>query len=166
MITQLKKIRRFLLVALTHNIALPLLKHFRKVKPFPYTPADLSAMEEGTVGKALFEFLTTKELELLSHYARHDLKHVVLGYDTTEEGELCLQSFMFGNGRVSFPVLATVLFGICTSPEYWKKMRAAYHTGKSCIPIHQWNWFALVPEKKATVQQRIFHQNKTANAMV
>jgi hypothetical protein len=166
MITLLKKIRCFLLVSLTHHIALPLLKHLRKVKPFPYSPAELAAMEEGTVGKALSVFLTNKELELLSHYARHDLKHVVLGFDTTEEGELCLQSFMFGNGRVSFPVLATILFGVLTSPEYWQKMRTAYRKGKSCIPIHKWNWFALVPEKTAVVQHRIFHTKKMSHEMV
>jgi hypothetical protein len=65
----------------------------------------------GTLGNDLFIFLKQRNLPLLKHYARHDLKHVLLGYDTTEEGEACLQSFMFGNGRISFPVLATVTYG-------------------------------------------------------
>jgi len=161
MLYQLKKIRRACLVALTHNVALPLLKHFRKIKPFPYTKEQLLQMEKGTVGKDLADFLGTKQLELLSHYARHDMKHVILGYDTTEEGELCLQSFMLGNGRVSFPVLATVLFGLFTAPEYWKKMRSAYQKGKKCIPIYKWNWFALVPEKTHELRNRIFISEQT-----
>lgn len=157
-----KKIRCACLVALTHNVALPLLKHIRKVKPFPYTKEQLVQMEKGTVGKDLADFLGDKQLELLPHYARHDMKHVILGYDTTEEGELCLQSFMLGNGRVSFPVLATILFGLLTSPEYWKKMHASYKKGKECISIHDWNWFALVPRKTLQVRNEIFISCKQA----
>jgi ubiquinone biosynthesis protein Coq4 len=156
MLTRIKKLRCACLVALTHNVALPLLKRFRKVKPFPYTKEELVQMPAGTVGKALADFLGEKQLPLLSHYARHDLKHVVLGFDTTEEGELCLQSFMLGNGRISFPVLATVLFGICTSPEHWKKMHTAYQKGKHCICIHSWNWFGLVPQQTVVIRKQVF----------
>jgi hypothetical protein len=157
---QLKKLRCRILVALTHNIALPLLKHFRKPKPFPYSLATLSGLPEGSLGKDLFHFIDTKDLNLLTHYARHDMKHIVLGYDTTEEGELCLQSFMLGNGRVSFPVLATVLFGCCTAPEYWIKMLQAYRLGRQCISIHSWDWFSLVPVNTQILRDKIFmHQN-------
>jgi ubiquinone biosynthesis protein Coq4 len=157
---QLKKLRCRILVALTHNVALPLLKHFRRPTPFPYSLAALSGLAEGTLGKDLFNFIDTKDLTLLTHYARHDMKHIVLGYDTTEEGELCLQSFMLGNGRVSFPVLATVLFGCCTAPEYWKKMMQAYQKGRQCIPIHAWDWFALVPVKTEVLRNKIFINHK------
>ncbi|MES2006039.1 MAG: hypothetical protein V4450_16085 [Bacteroidota bacterium] len=160
MLTSLQKIRCACLVALTHNLALPVLKHVRKVRPFPYSREQLLAMEKGTVGRDLADFLGNKQLDLLSHYARHDMKHVVLGYDTTEEGELCLQSFMLGNGRVSFPVLATVLFGVFTSPEHWHNMRLAYQKGKSCYPIHQWNWFALVPLDTLQLRNHIYQSKK------
>jgi hypothetical protein len=64
MLTTLKKIRCACLVALTHNVALPVLKHVRKVKPFPYTKEQLQQMENGTVGKDLADFLGDKQLEL------------------------------------------------------------------------------------------------------
>jgi ubiquinone biosynthesis protein Coq4 len=160
MLTALKKIRCAILIALTHHVALPLLKQVRKVNPFPYTRDQLQQMHEGTVGRDLAGFLGDKKLALLPHYARHDMKHVILGYDTTEEGELCLQSFMLGNGRVSFPVLATVLFGICTAPEFWKKMYAAHRLGRHCICIHSWNWFELVPENTLAIRNKIFSSNK------
>ncbi|MES2330874.1 MAG: hypothetical protein V4539_14830 [Bacteroidota bacterium] len=156
MLTQLKKARRSCLVALTHNVALPVLKHFRKAKPFPYSKEELKQMGEGTVGKDLADFLRDKQLELMPHYARHDMKHVILGYDTTEEGELCLQSFMLGNGRFSFPVLATVLFGLLTAPEYWNIMYMSYRKGKHCISIHGWNWFELVPLQTLELRNEIF----------
>lgn len=144
------------MVSLTHNVALPLLKHIRKPTPFPYTLEQLADLPEGTLGKELYEFIEEKDLQLLTHYARHDMKHIVLGYDTTEQGELCLQAFMFGNGRVSFPVLATVVFGLFTAPEYWKAMWHSYKKGKQCISIHPWNWFDLIPVPTALLKSKIF----------
>lgn len=108
--SKLLKAREGVLVSLTHRIALPILKIMRKPNVFTYTRAELKALPVGTLGNDLYIFLDQRNLPLLNHYARHDLKHVLLGYDTTEEGEACLQSFMLGNGRVSFPVLATVIY--------------------------------------------------------
>src|SRR6188474_3003337 len=120
---KLLKIRESMLVFLTHKIALPLLKLVRRPNAFTYDAEDLKALPAGTLGNDLYIFLKQRNLPLLNHYARHDLKHVLLGYDTTEEGEACLQSFMFGNGRISFPVLATVTYSFLTMPEYWSKMK-------------------------------------------
>lgn len=151
----LKKIRCHLLVSLTHHVALPMLKRVRNPSPFPYTLQQLSELPGGTLGNDLYRFIDQKNIQLLTHYARHDMKHIVLGYDTTEEGELCLQSFMLGNGRVSFPVLATVLFGLFTAPEHWRSMRKAYGQGKQALPIHGWNWSELLTEPTSELKQRI-----------
>jgi ubiquinone biosynthesis protein Coq4 len=59
---------------------------------FTYCEDELRFFPAGTLGNDLFLFLKQRNLPLLKHYARHDLKHVLLGYDTTEEGEACLQS--------------------------------------------------------------------------
>lgn len=132
--------RENILVILTHKIALPMIRVMRKPNIFTHNEDQLKSLPAGTLGNDLFLFLKQRDLPLLKHYARHDLKHVLLGYDTTEEGEACLQSFMFGNGRVSFPVLATVGYSLLTMPEYWDKIRNAYRQGKKCNPIHNWKW--------------------------
>src|SRR5437899_986792 len=102
------KTRTALLVFLTHRIALPVLKIVRNPNHFTYDKNQLRCLPPGSLGNDLYYFLEQRNLPLLTHYARHDLKHVLLGYDTTDAGEACLQSFMLGNGRISFPVLATV----------------------------------------------------------
>jgi len=137
---KLLKIREWILVILTHKIALPLLKLVRKPNTFTYSEDELRALPNGTLGNDLYIFLKQRDLPLLKHYARHDLKHVLLGYDTTEEGEACLQTFMLGNGRVSFPVLATVMYSFLTMPEFWAKMRKAFHSGRRSNSIHNWKW--------------------------
>jgi hypothetical protein len=150
------KLRRHLLVWLTHGIALPVLKLVRKKKPFPCTAAELRNMPAGTVGNDLIALLGRQQLHLLPYYEKHDIKHVVLGYAMTEEGEACMQCFMLGNGRISFPVVATVLYALVTMPEYWKKMNAAFQKGRRCPPVHQWNWFTLLPEQTLAVTQKIY----------
>ena len=153
---QLKKLREKVLVFLTHKIALPMLKLFRRPNAFPYTEQELQSLPAGTIGNDLFRFLKQRDLPLLKHYARHDLKHVLLGYDTTEEGEACLQSFMLGNGRLSFPVLATVVYGFITMPEYHDKMKCAYYKGRNSNSIHGWNWSEIVQLKTADLRTKVF----------
>lgn len=152
----LKQIRSSVLVFLTHNIALPLLKHVRTPAAFACSELELYMLPDGTLGKDLFNFLEKRNLPLLKHYARHDLKHVLLNYDTTDEGEACLQSFMLGNGRISFPVLATVTYGFITMPEYWKSMRTAFKKGKQCNSIHGWKWNELLGEQTVILRNKVF----------
>lgn len=117
---------------------------------------ELQSLPAGTLGNDLFIFLKDRNLPLLKHYARHDLKHVLLGYDTTEEGEACLQSFMFGNGRISFPVLATVGYSFLTMPEHWSKMQKAFLQGKKSSPIHSWKWNEMLKEPTKELRKKIF----------
>ena len=155
MIMRLKKLRETILVALTHKVALPMLKLVRRPNSFTYNEDDLQSLPAGTLGNDLFIFLNQRDLPLLKHYVRHDLKHVLLDYDTTEEGEACLQSFMFGNGRISFPVLATVTYSFITMPEYWSKMKEAFLQGKKSDPIHVWKWNELLKEPTEELRRKI-----------
>jgi ubiquinone biosynthesis protein Coq4 len=153
----LLKLRAGLLVLLTHRIALPLLKRFRRPGSFSHTLEELREYPTGTLGKDLFEFLSKRNLPLLKHYARHDLKHVLLGFDTTEKGEVCLQSFMLGNRRISFPVLATVIYGFLTMPEYWREMRRSFLIGRDCNSFHGWDWNEKVAETTQSLRKKIFN---------
>ena len=140
------KVRSCLLVFLTHNLALPVLKAIRSPQKFPYTKEDLYQLPEGTLGRQLVTMLDRKQLKLLPYYAKHDIKHILLEYDTTDEGEVCLQCFMLGNGHLSFPVAATILYGVITMPDYWKSFRQAYQRGMQSVSISNWEWFSLLDQ--------------------
>lgn len=154
---RLLQVRSAVLVCLTHKIALPLLKIIRRPNTFTWSSEQLKQFPAGSLGNDLFLFLQQRNLPLLKHYARHDLKHVLLSYDTTDDGEACLQSFMLGNGRISFPVLATVIYGFFTMPEHWKKMKEAFRKGKQGAPIHGWKWNEILPEQTSVLRRKIFH---------
>jgi len=148
------------LVFLTHNMALPMLQFIRRPQVFPYTAKQLSEFPAGTLGNDLIHFLENRNLKLLPHYAKHDVKHILLQYDTTGEGEVCLQCFMLGNGHLSFPVAATVLYGFVTMPEYWKVFAKAYRRGKKSIPIKDWPWFYILQESTQTLIHKINNDAK------
>jgi ubiquinone biosynthesis protein Coq4 len=149
------RFRAAVLVLLTHSLALPLLKLVRRPEKFPYTPQALEALPPGTLGNDMVHYLHRKKLPLLPYYARHDMKHILLQYDTTGEGEVCLQCFMLGNGHLSFPVLATVLYGLVTMPEHYGLFRAARQRGKKCKPLEHINWWGLPPHNTQQLIQTI-----------
>lgn len=147
--------RAFVLVWLTHKMALPLLRHIRKPQKFLYTKEDLSKMDNGTLGKDLVRMLDENKLDLLPYYVKHDIKHILLGYSTTGEGEVCLQCFMLGNGHISFPVAATVCFGLFTMPEYWVMFFKAFKRGRKSASIENWQWHSLLLQPTALLKERI-----------
>ena len=149
------KVRSAILVFLTHSLALPFLKLVRKPTLFPFTPASLMKMPAGTLGRDLVEYLHHKNLQLLPYYAKHDIKHILLEYDTTDRGEVCLQCFMLGNRHMSFPVIATVAYGIFTMPEYWKYFYQAFKRGRQCGPVEPWKWFEILQVQTNELRKRI-----------
>jgi ubiquinone biosynthesis protein Coq4 len=153
--SSVKKYRATLLVYLTHKMALPILRLVRNPVVFPYSMAGLKQLPENTMGHDLALFLEAKKLDLLPYYAKHDIKHILLGYDTTDDGEVCLQCFMLGNRHVSFPVLATVMYGFVTMPEYWSLFRKAFRRGSKCRPIENWKWFEILADKTADLKNKI-----------
>ncbi|MEO7529776.1 MAG: Coq4 family protein [Sediminibacterium sp.] len=148
-------LRSKLLVFLTHHLALPLLKLIRSPQKFQYTKEALHQLPEGTLGKELAIMLDEKNLKLLPYYAKHDIKHILLQYDTTDEGEVCLQCFMLGNKHLSFPVMATVIYGVISMPEYWSKFSKAYKRGSHCQPIEHWQWFTLLHQPVQLLRRKL-----------
>jgi hypothetical protein len=67
---------------------------------------------------------------------------------------------MLGNGHISFPVAATVLYGFATMPEFWKKFRIAYRRGKQCIPINNWQWFSILAQNTQSLILKINNDAK------
>ena len=149
------RFRSGLLVFLTHQMALPVLRLVRMPEVFPFTAEELKNFPDHSLGRDLIDFVEIKKLSLLPHYARHDIKHILLDYDTTDEGEGCLQCFMLGNGHISFPVIATVLYGYITMPEYWSSFKKAFQRGRNCEPIADWKWFEILNEQTNTLKNKI-----------
>jgi ubiquinone biosynthesis protein Coq4 len=160
MYKRIVQVRTKIMVYLTHQMALPILHCIRQPKPMPYSSQALQQLPAGTLGKDLMNMLEKNKLQLLPHYVKHDIKHILLGYETTDKGEVCLQSFMLGNGHLSFAVAATILFGLLTMPEHWSAFFKAYRRGEQSISIEKWPWFSLLELPTQSLIQKINkHEN-------
>jgi hypothetical protein len=157
MYNRLVMMRSWLLVYLTHKLALPVLKLIRKPEVFPYTREALKAFPAETLGRDLIGMIEDNNLQLLTHYAKHDMKHILLDYPTTDKGEVSLQAFMLGNGHLSFPVVISVTFGALLMPEHWLSFIDAFKRGRAAKRIAHWNWPGIVHEKTEVLKQKIFN---------
>ena len=81
--------------------------------------ANLKKLDEGTLGREIANCLENHELNLVPYYESHDLKHVLLDYQMTPEGEIRLQAFMIGNGNLTLPSFAIFIYGALLLPELW-----------------------------------------------
>lgn len=152
--------RSRVLVFLTHHMALPILKLIRNPEVFPYSVGELKNFPQGTLGRDLANMLEENNFQLLTHYAKHDMKHILLNYPVTDEGEVRLQAFMLGNRHASFPVISTLLYGFLTMPEYWSSFIKAFKKGRKADSIHDWKWNHIVTEKTAVLREKIFETKK------
>lgn len=150
-----KTFRKKLLIWLAHDIALPYFKLVRKNYNFPYSLTQLQQCAEGSVGRELYHFFSNNNLDMLPHYEKHDIKHVVLGYPPSEAGEICLQCFMMANGRITLPVVFSLLVGLLLMPECWPACRSAWKRGRTVPSLNRLDWFSLVPEPVAEVRKRL-----------
>lgn len=150
------KLRKRFLVYLAHEVALPYFKLIRKGYQFPYSIKELQHLPQDSVGRALYTFFYNNDLEMLPHYEKHDVKHVVLGYEPTEAGEVSLQCFMLANGRITIPVIFSVLIGIIIMPEGWPHFIKAWKRGRKTPSLNKLDWFALIPKPLTEVRSQIF----------
>lgn len=144
MINTLKKLRCNIIVWSTHRVALPVIRLLMKPPEFPYSVAELHHMPEGSLGANLYAFLQRHHLHLLKDYESHDVKHTLLSYPATEEGEAALQHFFYGNGQRSFPVMITVIVSSLVMPEYRHSFKTARSRGRQTPPLNGTPWFSLL----------------------
>lgn len=108
---------RYRVVANLISWSVPFLNVFRKPKPWPYEFNELKNFEEGALGRELYVFLHSRNLEYLPKYEEHDAYHVLLGYGTTVTEELRLQCFMWGNRNSTFAGKVLFLLGYIVFPS-------------------------------------------------
>ncbi len=73
--------------------------------------------------------LDSRGLKLIPGFAKHDLDHLILGYDMTPEDELCMQAYLIGNGRRQLQVFLFLSSAVLL-PGLWSTLWAHYEMGK------------------------------------
>jgi len=119
--------------------SVPILNQLRRNNNWTYGLAELHRFPAESWGAQLADFLQTRNFGLLPKYETHDALHLLLGYDTTVEGEIRLQAFMLGNRSASFAGRILFVLGLIFLPELWRQFRQDFIRGCESQSVREWN---------------------------
>jgi len=109
-------------------------------KNWGLSTAELLEYPDGSLGKALGDFLQEHHVDILKGAEYHDIQHVLLGYSISFKDEVALQFFLHGNGKKSIASVTTRIGAWCLLPTEWKYLKASYERGKKCKDVSKLNF--------------------------
>lgn len=134
-----------------------------KDKNWNLTTADLLNYSEGSLGKAMGQFLQQNKVEPLAHAEYHDVHHVLFDYSITFKDEVALQFFLRGNGKRSLASFGTSICAWILLPTQWNYLKKSYKRGQQCIDISQLNLKELLNEDLQKIKQSLYKNNHHEN---
>lgn len=126
-------------------------------KGWNLSTADLLRFPEGTVGRALGEFLHKDRLEPLARAEYHDVHHVLFDYSTSFKDEVALQFFLRGNGKISLASIGTSIGAWCILPDQWNYLKRSYERGKRCADVSKLQLKAILYDDINKVKSSLFN---------
>lgn len=143
----------------THLIGdyVPVLNLVRNPTRWP-TLGELRDYPEGTLGRAVAEYLDARRLPFKVRYENHDAIHAILGYETNIRGEMELQAFMWANDSSSAAGRVLFVVGGLLLPEQWGAMRRAFRRGRAATPIEEASLPFRLRERIESVRRKLFAQ--------
>jgi ubiquinone biosynthesis protein Coq4 len=128
-----------------------------KEEPWNLSTADLLRFPNGSVGKAVGEFLKKDQLEPIARAESHDVLHVLLDYSVNFKDEVAMQFFLRGNGNNSIASCLTSFGAWVVLPTQWNYLKTAYTRGKNCSDISKLNYRHVLDENLETVKLKLFN---------
>ncbi len=105
-----------------------------------YETADLKKFPADSLGRELYDFLKQRNLDMIPKAERHDVFHILTGYDITPEEEAVMQFWLLGNRKWTPYTLGTCIIGMVLIPEHWSDFKTAFKKGWIDPSIHDWDF--------------------------
>ncbi len=96
-----------------------------------YTAEDFKLMPKHSLGKNLYDYLKKNNISYKPNLIRHDIKHILLGYEMKMPDELKIHAFLIGNR--SYNAFGILYLIICTLfvPEIIPDLKKEFIRGRS-----------------------------------
>jgi len=98
-----------------------------------YTAADYRKMPENSLGKKLIDSMDRNQIPFKPNLVRHDLKHVLLGYQMNMPDELRIHAFLIGNRSYNPMAITYLLICVAIVPEVIPMLRKDFKRGRKAI---------------------------------
>ena len=115
-------------------LLIPFLNLIGRSKRTELIQSELVHLPDGSLGKELDLWLKSYEINLISGYENHDVKHVLTDYKSEGLDEIRLQVFMLGNGNYSLTCLLLCAMALIF-PEYYTTFKIDFAKGSLCKPL-------------------------------
>jgi len=126
-------------------------------KNWGLSTTELLQYPEGSLGKALGDFLKLHEVEILTGAEYHDIHHILFDYSISFKDEVALQFFLHGNGKKSIASVSTRIGAWCLLPTEWKYLKASYERGKKCKDVSKLNFKNMLHDDFSQVKASLFN---------
>lgn len=141
----MKKIRIQFLLFIYDNTQKLYRTYFKKKKrQWAFSPQQLLAFEEDTLGRKLGEFYKKHGFTMIPKMENHDVHHLLTDCGTKFEEEIAMQFLLLGNGKMNAHLLSAIFLGSLILPEYFKIYIQAYRKGKRMRPFYHWDFEKLL----------------------
>ncbi len=112
-------------------------------------------MPKASLGNELYLYLIKHNISFKPNLIRHDIKHILLGYEMDMPDELKIHSFLIGNR--SYNTMGILYLIICTAiiPETIPSLILAYKRGKKADCMKRINFYPLVRKPLIECQQKL-----------
>ncbi|MFK8039406.1 MAG: hypothetical protein AB8B74_14020 [Crocinitomicaceae bacterium] len=126
-----------------------------KNRSWPFSLKDYEQMASSSLGYQYHNCISNKTIEYKPNLVKHDLKHIILGYDMTIQNELNIVAFLIGNksaNKVSILYLIVCLFFV---PEYTLKLRKHFLRGKTTKRIKDFDLTLFVKQDLDAIRSQL-----------
>jgi hypothetical protein len=122
-------------------------------KPYEQKMEYMRSLPAHTVGHDLAKMLDSKGLKLIPGFAKHDLNHLILGYDMDPEEELCMQAYLIGNGHWELQCFLFLSSAVLL-PGLWSTLWSHYNLGKRSEPLSSLSLEECMGDKTELVRRK------------
>ncbi len=109
-----------------------------------YSIQDYRNFPVGTVAREIANYLDLKKLHFLPKGEKHDVRHIVLGYEMNVEGEVRMQAFLIGNGKLHPYGIVYLGFFLALLPELIVPCLGDFLRGRQATSLNNLSEIALL----------------------
>lgn len=112
---------------------------FLSNRPWPYALTDYEHLPKNTLGYHYHTCIAEHQIEYKPNLIKHDMKHIILGYDMTIQNELNIVAFLIGNNSYNKFGVIYLIVCLLIVPEYSVKLIKHYKRGKAANRLKDYN---------------------------
>ena len=117
-----------------------------KERNWPFQPSDYSKMHKTSLGYHNHICISSQKIEYKANLIKHDMKHIILGYDMTIKNELNIVAFLIGNKSANKVSIFYLIVCLMFVPDYLPKLRKHYNRGKTAKRLKNYDLSIFVTQ--------------------